>query len=59
VHSNDIDYQVFTPKAAAIFVATGIGLYFYFQYEKAKVHEQRRTSGHRATPKSKLSWRMS
>ncbi|KZT13188.1 SCO1 protein [Laetiporus sulphureus 93-53] len=32
---------VFTPTAAAIFVATGIGLYFYFRYEKQKLHERR------------------
>lgn len=32
---------VFTPKAAALFVATGIGLFFYFRYEKQKLIEQR------------------
>ncbi|KAI0655237.1 SCO1 protein, partial [Cubamyces menziesii] len=33
---------VFTPKAAALFVLTGIGLYFYFRNEKEKLLEQRR-----------------
>lgn len=32
---------VFTPKAAALFVATGVGLFFYFRYEKQKLLEQR------------------
>ncbi|KAF7790779.1 hypothetical protein EIP86_001736 [Pleurotus ostreatoroseus] len=32
---------VFTPKAAALFVATGVGLFFYFRYEKQKLIEQR------------------
>lgn len=32
---------VFTPKAAALFVATGIGLYFYFHHEKQKLLEQK------------------
>ncbi|KAI5119621.1 hypothetical protein M0805_007885 [Coniferiporia weirii] len=32
---------VFTPKAAAIFVVTGLGLYFYFSYEKQKLQEQK------------------
>jgi len=32
---------VFTPKAAALFVAAGVGLYFYFHYEKQKLLEQR------------------
>ncbi|OAX41091.1 h-sco1 [Rhizopogon vinicolor AM-OR11-026] len=32
---------VFTPKAAALFVATGIGLFYYFRYEKQKLLEQR------------------
>lgn len=34
--------QVFTPKAAALFVGTGLGLFFYFRYEKTKLQEQRR-----------------
>lgn len=38
------DEQVFTPKAAALFVATGVGLFFYFKYEKQKLVEQRRGS---------------
>jgi len=33
---------VFTPKAAALFVATGLGLFFYFQHEKIKLLEERR-----------------
>ncbi|KAI0786541.1 h-sco1 [Abortiporus biennis] len=33
---------VFTPKAAALFIATGAGLFYYFQYEKARLAEQRR-----------------
>ncbi|KZT63713.1 SCO1 protein [Daedalea quercina L-15889] len=32
---------VFTPKAAALFVATGVGLFFYFRYEKQKLQEQK------------------
>ncbi|WVR03848.1 hypothetical protein IAU60_000845 [Kwoniella sp. DSM 27419] len=32
----------FTWKAAAVFVATGVGLYFYFESEKAAVTERRR-----------------
>ncbi|KAG5633871.1 hypothetical protein H0H81_004654 [Sphagnurus paluster] len=33
--------QVFTPKSAALFVAAGLGLFFYFRYEKAKLLERR------------------
>jgi protein SCO1/2 len=33
--------KVFTPKSAALFVAAGIGLFFYFRHEKAKLLEQR------------------
>ncbi|KAI8984889.1 SCO1 protein [Trametes punicea] len=33
---------VFTPKAAALFVLTGIALFFYFRNEKEKLLEQRR-----------------
>jgi protein SCO1 len=32
---------VFTPVAAAVFVATGAGLYFYFKSEKEKVLKQK------------------
>ncbi|KAH7888199.1 SCO1/SenC-domain-containing protein [Phlebopus sp. FC_14] len=32
---------VFTPKAAAVFVATGVGLFYYFQYEKRKLQEKK------------------
>ncbi|OCF34716.1 hypothetical protein I317_03791 [Kwoniella heveanensis CBS 569] len=32
----------FTWKAAALFIATGVGLYFYFESEKAAVMERRR-----------------
>ncbi|KAH7930339.1 SCO1 protein [Leucogyrophana mollusca] len=32
---------VFTPRAAALFVVTGIGLFYYFQHEKQKLLEQR------------------
>ncbi|KAJ3540691.1 hypothetical protein NM688_g6192 [Phlebia brevispora] len=32
---------VFTPKAAALFLATGVGLFFYFKHEKEKLIEQR------------------
>ncbi|KAK7694452.1 hypothetical protein QCA50_001638 [Cerrena zonata] len=32
---------VFTPKAAALFVATGLGLFAYFRYEKERLLEQR------------------
>ncbi|KAF7354821.1 Lysophospholipid acyltransferase [Mycena sanguinolenta] len=31
---------VFTPKSAAIFLLTGLGLLYYFRHEKAKVLEQ-------------------
>ncbi|KAJ6543968.1 h-sco1 [Mycena capillaripes] len=30
----------FTPKSAAIFILTGLGLLFYFRHEKAKIIEQ-------------------
>ncbi|KAI0773640.1 SCO1 protein [Fomes fomentarius] len=33
---------VFTPLAAALFVATGLGLFFYFRNEKEKLAEQKR-----------------
>lgn len=36
--------QVFTPKAAVLFVATGVGLYYYFQHEKQKLLEEKRNS---------------
>ncbi|KAJ7664714.1 SCO1 protein [Mycena rosella] len=32
--------SAFTPASAAIFIVSGIGLLFYFRYEKAKVIEQ-------------------
>ncbi|EGO04189.1 hypothetical protein SERLA73DRAFT_173625 [Serpula lacrymans var. lacrymans S7.3] len=32
---------VFTPTAAAVFVVTGVGLFYYFRHEKAKLLEQR------------------
>ncbi|KAG6813195.1 hypothetical protein H0H92_013315 [Tricholoma furcatifolium] len=32
---------VFTPTSAALFVATGIGLFFYFRYEKQQLLERR------------------
>ncbi|KIJ07229.1 hypothetical protein PAXINDRAFT_19573 [Paxillus involutus ATCC 200175] len=32
---------VFTPAAAALFVATGAGLFYYFQYEKQKLQERK------------------
>ncbi|PFH49134.1 hypothetical protein AMATHDRAFT_195373 [Amanita thiersii Skay4041] len=32
---------VFTPKSAALFVITGIGLLYYFRYEKARMLEER------------------
>ncbi|KAF5343844.1 hypothetical protein D9756_011342 [Leucocoprinus leucothites] len=32
---------VFTPTSAAIFVATGVGLFFYFRHEKQKLLEER------------------
>ncbi|TFK64708.1 SCO1-SenC-domain-containing protein [Pluteus cervinus] len=31
----------FTPKSAALFVAVGVGLFFYFQHEKEKLLEER------------------
>jgi hypothetical protein len=40
------DIQVFTPKAAALFVAAGVGLFFYFRYEKQQLLEQRRMCPH-------------
>ncbi|KAG9056835.1 Cu-binding protein [Serendipita sp. 407] len=33
---------VFDWKAAGLFIATGIGLYFYFEHHKAQVQEQKR-----------------
>ncbi|KZP05333.1 SCO1 protein [Athelia psychrophila] len=33
---------VFTPKAAALFIGAGVGLYFYFRYEKEQLLEKRR-----------------
>ncbi|KAF8131027.1 SCO1/SenC-domain-containing protein [Boletus edulis] len=35
---------VFTPAAAALFVATGVGLFYYFQYEKRKLREKKAPS---------------
>lgn len=32
---------MFTPKSAALFIATGTVLFFYFRYEKAKLLEER------------------
>ncbi|KAI0719217.1 SCO1 protein [Fomitopsis betulina] len=32
---------VFTPRAAALFIVTGVALYFYFDYEKQKLQEQK------------------
>ncbi|TFY53318.1 hypothetical protein EVJ58_g9517 [Rhodofomes roseus] len=32
---------VFTPKAAALFVATGVGLFLYFRYEKQTLQERK------------------
>lgn len=37
----NVVFQVFTPTAAALFVATGLGLFYYFQYEKRKVQEKK------------------
>ena len=34
--------QVFTPQAAILFIATGVGLYYYFQNEKEKMQEKKR-----------------
>lgn len=34
--------QPFNLRAAALFFATGIGLYFYFQSEKEKVQQKKR-----------------
>ncbi|KAH6888357.1 h-sco1 [Coprinopsis sp. MPI-PUGE-AT-0042] len=32
---------VFTPKSAAVFIAAGVGLFFYFRYEKERLLEER------------------
>ena len=32
---------MFTPTSAAIFVAAGVGLFFYFRHEKARLLEER------------------
>jgi protein SCO1 len=40
-----MNVKVFTPKSAALFITTGIGLFFYFRYEKAKLLEQRGEDG--------------
>jgi hypothetical protein len=42
---------VFTPQAAALFLATGVGLFYYFRNEKAKQQERKRASV------ALLSWR--
>lgn len=42
---------MFTPKAAALFIATGVGLFFYFRYEKQKLIEQKRAFSLEATAK--------
>jgi hypothetical protein len=39
-----IYWQPFTWKAASLFIVTGVGLYFYFESEKAKVTERRSKS---------------
>ncbi len=36
--------QVFTPKAATLFILAGAGLYFYFRLEKQRLQEQKRQS---------------
>ncbi|KAI0314316.1 h-sco1, partial [Amylostereum chailletii] len=33
---------VFSPKAAGLFVLAGVGLYFYFRWEKERLQEERR-----------------
>lgn len=38
------EMQVFTPKAAALFLLAGTGLYFYFRWEKQRLLEQKRES---------------
>ena len=40
----DVVLQVFTPAAAALFVVTGVGLFYYFQYEKRKLQEKKGSS---------------
>ncbi|KAH9916778.1 SCO1/SenC-domain-containing protein [Fomitopsis serialis] len=49
---------VFTPKAAALFVATGVGLYLYFRYEKqscrSKTERARRQAGRTAARRRSL-----
>ncbi|KAL4063272.1 SCO1/SenC-domain-containing protein [Scleroderma yunnanense] len=35
---------VFTPKAAALFVVTGVGLYYYFHHEKQKLLQEKQKS---------------
>jgi len=42
--------QVFTPKAAGLFLLAGTGLYFYFRWEKQRLQEQRRESLYIAFP---------
>jgi hypothetical protein len=36
--------QVFTPTAAALFIATGAGLFWYFKNEKEKLQQKKRSS---------------
>jgi protein SCO1/2 len=38
---NALTTQALTPKSAALFIAVGIGLFFYFRHEKQKLLEQR------------------
>jgi len=33
--------QVFTPASAALFITAGVGLFFYFRYEKQRLIEER------------------
>jgi hypothetical protein len=33
--------QVFTPTSAALFIAAGVGLFFYFRHEKQRMLEER------------------
>ena len=35
---------MFTPKAAALFILAGTGLYFYLRSEKQRLQEQKRQS---------------
>lgn len=49
--------KVFDWRAAVFFVATGIGLYYYFEHEKAKVQERKSGFKHHYLDYSEIYYR--